>query len=431
MSSTDTDTEPLFVPEVFQRIAAENGMVDNSREMADIFEGGWDGPAQSDSPGRLQSGELGVLRQFSDLFDSPPSDQPTPELQTAEGSWPGTATRMLVPAQLSAQQRAGERPRYVLPHPSPPPAPVTSPVQPSGDRFVESAVNNAIPALENWPGQYDFHVTVRTPPPAQHGRQQPYVYDTETNKLYVDMMIAVPFGFSVADGVDTSQLSISALPVYPEMHHVNNPVRRCPTHRQPDDEHNAEAGGHVDHVIRAVHQSATYRETGTTKERRSVVVPYERPQPGTDECRVLYKFCCMNTCVGGINRRRLVALFTLEDRSTGETLGRQTVEVKVCKCPHRDFRTDQMRRRPSKPKPRKRPLESVPPPPRRQCVGQLVVPVDDEAMYEYLVSVRDALRTYRLRVTAPAVAEEPVEELEVTPDVHRRPTLPSIKMEAP
>ena len=57
----------------------------------------------------------------------------------------------------------------------------------------------------------------------------------------------------------------------------------------------------------------SYQEMGTTKERRSVVVPYEAPQPGTDEYRVSYRFCCMNTCVGGINRRRLVVLFTLED----------------------------------------------------------------------------------------------------------------------
>ena len=144
-----------------------------------------------------------------------------------------------------------------LPHAPPPvPAPVASPVQPPGDRLFESAINNAIPALEAWAGVHGFRVTVSTPPGAQSVRQQPYVFDAEANKLYVDMCIPVMFAFRVSDGTDTSRLRVSALPVYPDMHHVNTPVRRCPTHRQPEMDCNAGAEGHVDHVIRAEHQHA-------------------------------------------------------------------------------------------------------------------------------------------------------------------------------
>ena len=68
------------------------------------------------------------------------------------------------------------------PQPSPPlqPSPLSPPqqLQPSphaaaGDRFVESSVSSTQPALEAWPGRHGFGVTVRTPPPAAHGRQQP------------------------------------------------------------------------------------------------------------------------------------------------------------------------------------------------------------------------------------------------------------------
>ncbi|XP_043190374.1 cellular tumor antigen p53-like isoform X2 [Amphibalanus amphitrite] len=279
---------------------------------------------------------------------------------------------------------------YVLPHAPPP-----QPVQPAGDRFVESAVNNTLPALEPWPGQHRFRVSVRTPPPAQHGRQPPYVFDRETNKLYVDMIIAVTFAFRVAEGTDTTRLRVSALPVYPDMHHVNTPVRRCPTHRLPELECNNGAGSFIDHVIRAEHDDAVYQEGGTTKERRSVVVPYERPPPGTLDYLVSYRFCCMNTCVGGINRRRLMVLFTLEDSSTGEALGRQSVEVKVCKCPHRDARTDRSRALPKQRRPASSP-DPQEPPARRPCpAGRLVVEVDDMIEYDHLKAVLASFRAAR------------------------------------
>ena len=53
---------------------------------------------------------------------------------------------------------------------------------------------------------------------------------------------------------------------------------------------------------------------------------------------MLFNFSCMNNCVGGINRRRLLIVFTLEKRSPGRILGRQAVDIKVCRC--RDWHAD-------------------------------------------------------------------------------------------
>ena len=116
-----------------------------------------------------------------------------------------------------------------------------------------------------------------------------------------------------------------------------------------------------------------------------MTVPLEAPEPGTDDYQVLFKFGCMNTCVGGINRRRLMLVFTLEERASGRTLGRQAVEVKVCRCPHRDWRADEKRQGAEQPaKPTKRRRESSPPPAQRPAAAaptgqQLMVPVRNAA----------------------------------------------------
>ena len=45
-----------------------------------------------------------------------------------------------------------------------------------------------------------------------------------------------------------------------------------------------------------------------------MVVPLEPLQPATEHYEVAYMFSCMNTCIGGMNRRRLLVLFTLEEK---------------------------------------------------------------------------------------------------------------------
>ena len=62
--------------------------------------------------------------------------------------------------------------------------------------------------------------------------------------------------------------------------------------------------------------------------RLSVVVPVGRSQAGTSSVPMLIKFMCLGSDVGGINRRALRLIFTLEDEET-HVLGRQVVDVKA------------------------------------------------------------------------------------------------------
>jgi tumor protein p63 len=62
---------------------------------------------------------------------------------------------------------------------------------------------------------------------------------------------------------------------------------------------------------------------------------------GADWVTILLQFHCFSSCVGGLNRRPVLVVFTLERKSDGGVIGRQAIEVRVCACPGRDRQADQ------------------------------------------------------------------------------------------
>ena len=46
--------------------------------------------------------------------------------------------------------------------------------------------------------------------------------------------------------------------------------------------------------------------------RHSVRTAIPHPQPGTDEVQLAYKFMDLGSCSGGLNRREVAVIFTLE-----------------------------------------------------------------------------------------------------------------------
>ncbi len=66
-----------------------------------------------------------------------------------------------------------------------------------------------------------------------------------------------------------------------------------------------------EHLVRCEHKLANYAEDSYTL-RQSVFIPHEAPQAGAEWVTNLYQFMCFSSCVGGLNRRPIQVIFTLE-----------------------------------------------------------------------------------------------------------------------
>jgi len=60
---------------------------------------------------------------------------------------------------------------------------------------------------------------------------------------------------------------------------------------------------------------------------------------GTEWVTNLFQFMCFSSCVGGLTRRPIQVVFTLEH--SGLVLGRQAVEIRICACPGRDRKNEE------------------------------------------------------------------------------------------
>lgn len=95
----------------------------------------------------------------------------------------------------------------------------------------------------------------------------------------------------------------------------------------------------IDWTPRSNHPASVYCED-TTSGRLSLLLPLE--------AAALIKFMCRGSDLGGPARRPIQVIFTLED-AAGQTLGRDSTEVRVCSCPRRDLATEEQRLRPADP----------------------------------------------------------------------------------
>jgi len=193
------------------------------------------------------------------------------------------------------------------------------------------------PSTVNYPGHYLYEVMFTKL--SQGSKNKHWDYSSQLKKLYIDMNKWVQVEFRVGSSPPEG-LFIRALPIYAEASHIRDPVKRCPNHASPSDPTNVNCF-YPHHLIRMDGETSNYREDHESK-RLSVVFPVHTPHQGTDKVSKLMKFMCLGSDVGGINRRPLKVIFTLEE-GEGRVVGRKVVDVRICSCPKRDKQQEEAR----------------------------------------------------------------------------------------
>ncbi|XP_061691109.1 tumor protein p73 isoform X2 [Syngnathoides biaculeatus] len=238
----------------------------------------------------------------------------------------------------SSMESLGSRARPTSPYSSentssavPTPSPYSQP----NSTFEGLSPAPAIPSNTDYPGPHTFQVSFQQ---SSTAKSATWTYSPLLKKLYCQIAKTCPIQIKLSSSPPHGSI-IRAMPVYKKAEHVTEVVKRCPNHKLGRDFNDGQAAP-ASHLIRVEGNNLCQYVDDPVTGRQSVFVPYETPQVGTEFTTILYNFMCNSSCVGGMNRRPILVIITLESRD-GQVLGRRSFEGRICACPGRDRKADE------------------------------------------------------------------------------------------